>query len=77
MAKYYKRLLTYYKVEDNGDYISVTPLISQVTVTAGNDFRKTYTETEITEKEFTAETEQGLSRFGDDTSSLIFYRLLQ
>ncbi|WP_157960765.1 hypothetical protein [Nubsella zeaxanthinifaciens] len=68
--------MTYYKVSPNGDYISVTPLISQVTVSAGSDFRKTDTETEITESEFKAETEQALSKFGDATSSLIFYKLL-
>ena len=63
MEKYYKRLLTYYKVSPNGNYISVTPLISQVTVSAGIDFRKTDTETEITIEEFDKETGDALFRF--------------
>jgi hypothetical protein len=63
--KYFKRSLTYYEVSENGDYISVTPLISQTTVSAGNDFRKTDIETEITQAEFQSETTKALIFFWD------------
>lgn len=70
MAKlYYKRSLTYYEVSENGDYISVTPLISQTTVSAGSDFRKTDTETEITQAQFQLETSEALTFF--------WYRILR
>jgi len=77
MAKqYYKRSLTYYEVSENGDYISVTPLISQTTVSAGNDFRKTDTETEITQAEFNAETITALDRFWSIAGQLIVSKIL-
>lgn len=63
MKKFYKRGLTYYEVAENGQYISITPLISQTTVTAGIDFRKTSTETEITEAEFKTETTGAMHDF--------------
>lgn len=63
MAKYYKRSLTYYEVFENGNYTSITPLISQTTVTVGNGFRPTSTETEITEFEFRCETNEPMHRF--------------
>lgn len=63
MNKYYKRGLTYFEVFENGSYISITPLISQTTVTAGYGFHKSSTETEITELEFRCETNEPMQRF--------------
>jgi hypothetical protein len=71
MAKYYKRLLTYYEVKESGVYVSITPLISQTTLTVGTDFRKTSTETEITKEEFDAEVQDAAKRF--ETTMKMFF----
>jgi hypothetical protein len=56
MAKYYKRMLTYCEVLENGEYIAITPLISCDTITIGKGFHESKMDKEITKEEFNKET---------------------
>lgn len=76
MKKYYKRMLTYYEVSENGDYIAITPLTASVTITAGKRFHNSSINTEITEREFLSETLEALNGFWDGISGLMTSKVL-